>query len=95
MKVIYTIKNPETRDAYVWYTNSLSTRLTQHIANWLFVLLQIPTTMPLFIVLNMWKAIIDVFIAWDDYRWDEIRHISKTRWDGRNMINKTKWGNWR
>lgn len=93
MKIIYTIKNPETNDAYVGYTNSFARRITQHIANWLLVALQIPTTMPLMIALKTGKAIIDVFIAWNDYRGAEKSQISKMKWEGWNLLNKTKWWN--
>ena len=52
MKVIYTLINRDTGDCYVGQTNSFARRLVEHAANGLFVALQIPTTMPLFVSVN-------------------------------------------
>jgi len=95
MKVIYTIKNPEENIAYVWYTWSFATRLSRHIANWLLIALQLPTTVPVFILIKTGKAIIDLFLVQWDYRQEEKDQISRMRLDWWNLINKTNWWNWR
>jgi hypothetical protein len=88
MKVIYTLINPHTLDCYVWQTNSFSRRIYEHIANWLFKTMQLPTTTPIFVLLNTWKLIIDIFLT-DDANKDERAVWKKMLWLWYNMKNKT------
>jgi len=87
MKVIYTLINSETNDCYTGQTNSLATRISQHIANGLFWILQLPVTVPIRVLLNTWKLILRVFIS-KDPDGDEHRVIQETKDEWYNVINK-------
>ena len=88
MKVIYTLINRDTWDCYVGQTNSLARRLVEHAANGLFLALQIPTTMPLFVSVNTWVLIIKTFFT-NDANGDERKTWEKMLWLWYNMHNKT------
>lgn len=89
MDVIYTLKNPESNKAYVWYTGSLSTRIQKHIKKWLFLALWLPA-LPVWVLVKTWRLIIEVFMS-KNKREDEKTQIAKMT--NRDLLNRTKWGN--
>ena len=86
MQVVYTLINPETRECYVWQTNSFSRRIIEHTQSWLIESLNIPTNIPLFVAISQWMIIINIIASYDE--WDEKKQYEKMKAEGYKMLNK-------